>query len=82
MYSVGNVSSKESTWADQGRVRKNNADHPTRSLVEMVPRQPDVDYEDSITTEQRVRALDPLCIFLGRWVLGTFRTKIRTGGWV
>ena len=27
--------------------------HPTRSLVEMVPRQPDVDYEDSITTEQR-----------------------------
>lgn len=53
MYSVGNVSSKESTWADQGRVRKNNADHPTRSLVEMVPRQPDVDYEDSITTEQR-----------------------------
>ena len=28
------------------------------------------------------RALDPLCIFLGRWVLGTFRTKIRTGGWV
>ena len=27
--------------------------HPTRSLVEMVPRQPDVEDEDSDTTEQR-----------------------------
>ena len=26
MYSVGNVSSKESTWADQGRVRRNNGE--------------------------------------------------------
>ena len=28
-------------------------EHPTRIQVEMVPRQPDVDYEDSVTTEQR-----------------------------
>ena len=53
MYSVGNVSSKESTWADQERVRKNNQGPPDTPPVEMVPRQPDVDYEDSVTTEQR-----------------------------
>ncbi len=53
MYSVGNVSSKESTWADQGRVRRNNGEPPGTPQVEMVPRQPDVEDEDSVTTEQR-----------------------------
>lgn len=33
----------------QGNMRR----HHTRLLVIMVPRQPDVDYEDSVTTEQR-----------------------------
>jgi hypothetical protein len=36
LYSVGNVSSKESTWADQGRVRKNNADRLRHVLAALV----------------------------------------------
>ncbi len=54
MYSVGMFLRKKVRGLikkEQGRITK---DLPTRIQVEMVPRQPDVDYEDSVTTEQRV----------------------------
>jgi hypothetical protein len=33
LNSVGNVSSKESTWADQGRVRRNNGEPIYQKLL-------------------------------------------------